>query len=225
VIFTRLITDGPLGSELYRKSSNLAGDEELLLKTSPVAVPSTWSPDGRFLLATTIPAPAEIVAIDLNAKPGDRKPVPVVVSPYNDINATFSPDGKWFSYSSNESGTFEIYVRPFSATSSAAASSTSGGKIMVSKGGAGQGGAIWRADGKELFYVSPDQTLMAVEVSTVPTFTPVGVPKALFKVPDGIAFFDVSRDGQRFIMPVTEAAGIAAPSYKVILNWTSTLKK
>ena len=66
---------------------------------------------------------------------------------------------------------------------------------------------------------------MSVEVTTVPTFNLVGVPKPLFKVPEGVLFFDVSRDGQRFIMPVTAAAGVSAPAYKVILNWTSTLKK
>jgi protease II len=96
---------------------------------------------------------------------------------------------------------------------------------MVSKGGGGQGGAVWRADSKELFYISKDGKLMSVDVTTSPIFTPTGAPKSLFKVPDGVLFFDVSRDGQWFLMPVPSAVAASAPPHKVILNWTSTLKK
>ena len=123
VLFTRLLLTGQAGAEWYRKSSNLAGDEELLFKISPIAVPSTWSPDGRFVLATGIPAPADILALDLSAKSEDRKTVVAVSSPGNDVNARFSPDGKWFSYASNEAGPYEIYVRPFNGSSSSASAS------------------------------------------------------------------------------------------------------
>ena len=221
ILFTRFTNPG---SAWLRKSSNLAGDEELLFKLSEVGVPSTWSPDGRFVLYNTIQIPADILAVDLKANMEARKPFAVVTSPYNDANARFSPDGKWFSYASTESGKGEIYVRPFNPGSAEGSAATTGGKVMVSKGGAGLGGAVWRRDGKELFYVAPDQTLMSVDVTTVPTFNPAGAPKPLFKMPQGILFFDVSRDGQRFLMPVTAGAGVSAPPYKVILNWTSTLK-
>jgi hypothetical protein len=87
-------------------------------------------------------------------------------------------------------------------------------------------GAIWRADGKELFYVATDGTLMSVNVETEPTFKVAGPPQALFKMPTSTAtaFFDVSRDGQRFLVPVPLTAGSAPPPFKVVLNWTSTLK-
>ena len=222
ILFTRFTNPG---SAWLRKSSNLAGDEELLFNSSDTGVPSTWSADGRFLLYNTIQLPADIFAVDLKANMEDRKPFGVVISPYNDANARFSPDGKWFSYSSTESGKGEVYVRPFNPGSAGGSAATTGGKVMVSKGGSGMGGAQWRHDGKEMFYVALDQTLMSVDVTTVPTFNPVGVPKPLFKMPLGVFFFDVSRDGQRFLMPVTEGAGVSAPPYKVILNWTSTLKK
>jgi len=222
IIFTRLTNPG---SEWLRKSSNLAGQEELLLKSAETGIPSSWSRDSRFLLYNTIPAPAEIRAVDISKKLDERKPIPVVTSPFNDINPRFSPDGKWFSYSSNESGTYEVYVRPFDSDAKDGTPAAAGGQVMVSKGGGGQGGAIWRQDGKELFYISSNQKLMSVDVTTVPTFSPAGAPKELFKVPDGVLFFDVSRDGTWFLIPVPTAVGVSAPPYKVILNWTSTLKK
>jgi hypothetical protein len=95
--------------------------------------------------------------------------------------------------------------------------------VIVSKGGAHPVGAIWRADGKELFYVSRDGTLMAVPVSTEPTFSVGGAPQALFKLPATDVFFEASRDGERFLIPVPDGAR-APPPYRVILNWTSTLR-
>src|SRR5262249_30054241 len=99
-----------------------------------------------------------------------------------------------------------------------------GGRVMVSKGGANPVGAIWRADGKELFYVAPDRNLMSVAVETEPAFKVIGTPQVLFKLPGSVLFFDVSRDGQRFLVPVPVTAGSGVPPFKVVLNWTSTLK-
>ena len=111
VIFTRFA--GGIG-EWYRRAANLAGDEELLFRARDQGVPSTGSPDGRFLLFTgPIPGPADIQAVDLARVLEAREPIPVVSSEFNEANARFSPDGRWFSYSSNESGVYEIYVRPF----------------------------------------------------------------------------------------------------------------
>jgi hypothetical protein len=95
---------------------------------------------------------------------------------------------------------------------------------MVSKGGATFGAAIWRADGKELLYLTRDGTLMSVAVETEPTFKVSGPPQALFRAPAGVLFFDVSTDGERFLIPVPEGVGASAPPYKVVLNWTSTLR-
>jgi len=73
--------------------------------------------------------------------------------------------------------------------------------------------------------VASNQMLMSVDVTSVPTFSSAGAPKPLFKVPEGVFFFDVSRDGQWFLIPTPAALGFSAPPYKVILNWTSTVKK
>jgi hypothetical protein len=75
-----------------------------------------------------------------------------------------------------------------------------------------------------LFYIAPDRNMMAVPVSTEPTFSVSGPPQVLFQAPANVVFFDVSADGERFLMPIPEGAGASAPPFKVVLNWTATLK-
>jgi eukaryotic-like serine/threonine-protein kinase len=221
VLFTRM-RDGT--GEWYRRAANMAGDEEPLFRAKGSGVVSAISPDGRFALFTgPLPGPADIQAVDLSRVAEAREAIPLVTSEFNEANARFSPDGRWFAYASNESGTYEIYVRAFNPDAAPGAPLSVGGRAMISRG-ATAGGAIWRADGKELFYLAADGNIMSVAVETQPTFRVGGVPQALFKAPRGGLFFDVSRDGQRFLMPVLEGAGTSAPPYKVVLNWTSTLK-
>ena len=99
---------------------------------------------------------------------GDRKPFPFLQRKFNDLEGEFSPNGQWIAYASDESGKLEVYVQPFPK---------SGAKWMVST----KGGSLpkWRKDGKELFYLSEDSKLMAVNIKYEPAFeaTP---PKALF---------------------------------------------
>ncbi len=222
VVYTRM-RDGT--GEWYRRAANMAGEEEPLFRVKGQGVVSAISPDGRFALFTgPLPGPADIQAVDLSRVAEAREAIPLVTSDFNEANARFSPDGRWFAYASNESGTYEIYVRPFNPDAAPGAPLSVGGRAMVSKGGATPGGAIWRADGKELFYLSPDRTVMAVPVETQPTFRVGGPPEPLFQAERGVLFFDVSHDGQRFLIPVPEGSKTSAPPYKVVLNWTSTLK-
>jgi Tol biopolymer transport system component len=224
VIFTRL--KGTV-AEWYRRAANLAGEEELLFRAPGLGVPSSISPNGRFLLFTgPLPGPADIGVVDISKVAEARETVPLVATDFNEANARFSPDGRWFAYASNESGAYEIYVRPFNQDAVPGAPLSTGGRVMVSKGGATVVGAVWRADGKELFYVGADGTLMSVAVETEPTFKVAGSPQALFKMPtsSATAFFDVSRDGQRLLVPVPLTGGSGPPPFKVVLNWTSTLK-
>jgi Tol biopolymer transport system component len=221
VIFARWGSGAPI--EWYRRTLNLAGSEELLFQSLDTSVPTTISPDGRFVLLYGPTGLGDIKAIDLTRVAEAREPIALVRSEFHELSARFSPDGRWFAYASNESGTHEIYVRPFSPNAVPGAPSASG-RVMASKGGATFGGAIWRADGRELFYLSPDGTLMAVAVSTEPTFSVDGAPQALFKLPATIVFFDASRDGERFLVAVPDGARPPLPPYRVILNWTSTLR-
>ena len=205
--------------DLFLKPSNLAGDAQLLFKSQEPKIPSSWSSDGRFLLFYFATPPSQIWALSL----ADRKAFPVVRDDFNEAIARFSPNARWIAYDSNESGMDEIYVRPFDppAGSSTSSATSLSGKWMVSKGGGTN--AVWRHDGKELFYLSSDGFLMAVDVNTGAVFQ-AGIPKQLFKTPPGVLFYDVSADGRRFLMPAPLAAS-ADSSFTVVLNWQSALKK
>jgi WD40 repeat protein len=210
-----------LARQWYQKASNMLGSEEPVFKPPQPATPQSWSPNGKFLLYNELRAPYRIWAVDVSAPAADRKPIPVVSSDGNSYNARFSPDGKWFSYVSTETGKNEIYVRLFNPSDT---NSSAEVKWMVSKGGGGSGGAVWRADGKELFYIGPDHKMMSVEILPGSTFLPQ-TPRALFTVAPGIAYFAVTNDGERFLMPVPAAASVPTPPYKIVLNWTATLGK
>jgi Tol biopolymer transport system component len=212
--------------ELYQKTSDLAGEDELLYKSGDAKVPTSWSPDGHSLLYFNPVPPGRLWFVPLGS--ADRKPTLLERSEFSEAVPRFSPDGRWIAYSSDESGKNQIYVRPFTPPdaqrSSAEKESPVTGKWMVSKDGGTN--PIWRRDGKELFYLSAGGgTAMAVEVSTTGVFQ-AGVPKPLFSVPPGVLFWDVSPDGQRFLMPAPSATSSAAPpKFTVVLNWQSALKK
>src|ERR1041385_945241 len=117
---------------------------------------------------------------------------------FAESQAFFSPDGRWLAYTSNESGRIEVYVQTFPQ---------SGGKWLISSGGGSQ--PHWRGDGKELFYVAPDKTLMAVDIKATSTFE-TSAPKPLFATQVGNFNapnrYVVTPDGQRFLVnsPVGE---------------------
>jgi eukaryotic-like serine/threonine-protein kinase len=201
--------------KLMRKAASGTGQEEVLLESKTSIAPTGWSPDGKFILYTDNDPKTkrDIWVLPLE---GDRKPFLFFQSPADDTLAVFSPDGHWVAYESSESGTREIYVQSFPV---------SGGKVPVSnKGGLRPS---WRGDGKELFYVTVEGKLMAVETKAGSTFEP-GVPKPLFDVAVARAIatanYDVSTDGQRFLF----MSGQIDPnpsSLTVVLNWTADLKQ
>jgi eukaryotic-like serine/threonine-protein kinase len=217
--------------DLYQKTSDLAGEDEIMFKSGDTKAATSWSPDGRFLLYFTINQPSRLWSLPLAGSAADRKAVRINNSElnFNEVTGRISPDGRWIAYSSDESGRGEIYVRPFesfAATTTPAGRGTPvTGKWMVSKDGGIN--PLWRRDGKELFYLSSlGGTAMAVDVSTSGVFQ-AGVPKTLFKVPAGVLFWDVTSDGKRFLMATPSATSEAAPlkRFTVVLNWPSLLKK
>ena len=138
--------------DLFEKPSSGVGDEQPLLVTGESKGPASWSRDAGFLLyASQDPA----TGVDLWALPlaGDRKPFPVVRTPFEEAAGQFSPDGRWVVYQSNKSGPMEIYVQAF----------PSGGPQQISTAGGSQ--PRWRRDGQELFYIAPDTRLMAVPIA------------------------------------------------------------
>jgi eukaryotic-like serine/threonine-protein kinase len=125
------------------------------------------------------------------------KPGVYLRTQFGESEARFSPDGRFVAYTSNASGSPEVYVQPFP--------DSAGGKWMVSRGGGTR--PVWRRNGKELFYVvgTGPFRLMAVEVSLTPVFK-AGIPKAVFDFPPGPASYDVSADGQKIIKLIVPTA-------------------
>jgi Tol biopolymer transport system component len=205
--------------DLYTKPSNGAGAEQLRLESPNLKNPGNWSLDGRFVLyGEDVPNKGR----DLLALPmqGDRKPVAVVDSPFDERNPEFSPDGRWVVYHSNESGRFEIYVVPFPS---------GGGKWQVSTNGGIS--PRWRRDGKELFFLAPNGTMMAATVSTSGSSFEAAQPVALFQtriVGGGSSAvnkqqYAVSADG-RFLINVPTGDSTSAP-ITLLMNWKPQTKQ
>lgn len=182
--------------DLYQKASNGTGQEELLYQSSEGKGPTSWSPDGKFLIYYSLGQPTHLRLLAV-AGPADRKATPLVDPQFSSITGRFSPDGRWIIYSSNESGKNEVSVRPFDS-----ATGVAGPPVIVTSGGGRT--PVWRGDGKEIFYIAPDGMVTAVEVNAGAAFQ-VGTPKPLFKAPAGVLFWDVAPDGTRFLMPVPGA--------------------
>jgi hypothetical protein len=207
---------------MYQKRSNGAGDDELVFKSSDGdKKPYSWSPDGRYLVYIAYPpgVPNHLGVLPLF---GDRKPLPFPPGTFGVSLGQVSPDGRWVAYYSTESGRPEVYVRSFP---------TPGGKWQISKDGAAA--PRWRGDSKELFYYAADGQLMAVPIKASETALEVGTPTKLFAPralngptsPVGFrAQYDVTRDGQRFLLNVP-AEDAAPPSINVVVNWPAALKK
>ena len=174
------------------------------------------APDGTSLLYGRV-RPDGNMDISMHVLGSSAEERSVLSTPAQEAGPRFSPDGAWFVYQSNETGSPEIYIRSFPEGDN---------KQQVSRGGGYRG--VWRRDGKELFYISPDGDLMAVPVTLTPTLS-VGVPRKLFRTPIDptgamiYAVFDVAPDGQRFLMVVPSTD--APQPVNVILNWQSLLKK
>ena len=197
---------------VYQKSSGGTGDDELLLKTPNNKLLNDWSADGRYLLyQESDPKTKE----DLWVLPlfGDRKPMRVLGTPFSEQNASFSPDGRWIAYESDENGTRHAYVQSFPV---------SGGKWQIST----TFGAVprWRPDGKELFF-GADGPLMAVDLTgTVPGGQfKAGAPRELFQglLPLGPHNYDVTPGGRRFLLLAAPTLSAGGSPIVVVLNWMS----
>jgi Tol biopolymer transport system component/tRNA A-37 threonylcarbamoyl transferase component Bud32 len=200
--------------DLYSKLLGAApGSEELLLATPQPKFLMDWSPDGRFLLYNALNANRDV---DVWALPldGTRTPFAVVQTEFNEQSPQFSPDGKWIAYQSDKTGRVEIYVQPFPGPGVASPLSTEGGAQVR-----------WNANGKELFYIAPDERLMTVPMrfSSDGKTVQAGAPLPLFVTTVGATNaprqqYMVAPDGQSFVMNSMPNEATASP-IMVILNW------
>jgi Tol biopolymer transport system component len=189
------------------------GEVEVLLEAEGRQGPTSWSPDGKQLLYYNVDAETswDINVLGLD---GDPDPRPFVRSPFIEVRARFSPDGRWVAYESNESGRFEIYVQAFPGP---------GGKWQISTAGGSE--PQWGPDGRELFYLSPEREMMRVDVETGGAFE-AGIPEAMF----GTSLrpiqtsnrYLLSRDGRRFLL-LGSLIEDSTPPTTVVVNWTAEL--
>jgi eukaryotic-like serine/threonine-protein kinase len=198
--------------DMYLKDANGGQEEKLIAHLDADEYPNDWSRDGKYLLY------ARGEELWFMAFP-EMKGAQFLKTPSTVKNGRFSPDGRWVAYSSNESGKWEIYVTSFPEAR---------GKWQVSNGGGEQ--PRWRGDGKELFYLSSEGKVMAAPVTEGANFD-AGAPVALFQAspiePGATSeqiFYDVSRDGQRFLIN-TAAKQTQVEPMSIMLNWAAKLKK
>jgi serine/threonine-protein kinase len=176
------------------------------------------SPDGQWLVLRT----ADVVCCDILAmRPGvDSAPQPLVATSFRERSPTLSPDGKWLAYASDETGRFEVFVRPFPDAQS--------GKWQVST----DGGSLphWSRQGDELFFVDGANDMQAVRVSTKPTFG-ILTKQRLFSATGYFGSpwaqaYDVSPDGRRFLMlRVGSATGVGSVSLVLVENFVTELRR
>jgi Tol biopolymer transport system component len=198
---------------LYEKPADGSGSEELLVESPSVKYVNDWSPDGKFLTFQDYgEGTAGVSVLPLT---GELKPYLYLQPQFITLRSAVSPDGKWLAYSSNEAGGLKVFVVPFPRL---------GGKWQVSSG-AGDF-PRWRRDGKELFYLSLDNKMMAAEIKSTGSSFAIGAVRPLFETRVSrsiVGAYDVSADGQRFILAYEPGQPNAAIT--LVDNWDAELKK
>jgi eukaryotic-like serine/threonine-protein kinase len=203
------------GSTADLVSRSIAGaspGESLLLRTPEMKIGGNWTHDNRFIVFTRSDPRTKLDLWTLSV--ADRAATPFLETPFNEMHAQVSPDGRWIAYASDESGAWEVYIQAFP---------DGGAKRTISMDGGAE--PYWRRDGQELFYLAPDGTLMAVPVKVGSDAFNAGRPVPLFqaRIPADIITFRnhyaPAGDGQRFLV---DAADDHEP-INVVVNWTALL--
>ena len=197
----------------YIKTSMDPGSNESRVPNAE-GPPYDWSPDGRWVVAGSQDL---LIASPSGAVP----PFRYLATEAMEGGGRFSPDGKWIAYTSNESGRFEVYARPFSG-----GPATPAGKVRISNNGGGF--AVWGPGGQEIFYMTPDASIVAVETRNLGRSDTVSPPFLLFQACPGTKPFGVpnsgnpweyafdTRDGKRFLVTcAVEPAG----KLTILMNW------
>jgi dipeptidyl aminopeptidase/acylaminoacyl peptidase len=204
---------------IYRIPADGSGREERVWGAENRQVPLDWSRDGRLILYYDAAPDTGLDLWTLEVTPDGRprpgaKPQPYIRAPYNQVLGRFSPDTRWVAYQSDESGRWEVYAQSFPEAHQKIRISTAGGRNPE-----------WGPDGRELFYVSPDNKLMAVAMKFGPGSVEPSLPRELFALPRdtvGLGPYEAAADGQRFLVQVTTDK---IEPLTVIVNWRALVKK
>ena len=186
--------------DLFERAANGTGPSTLLFSTGNAKYPTDWTPDGEQIVYHTYDAATGSDVWTMTAD--GSKAVPLLSGAFDELQGQISPAGAWIAYTSFETGHAEVYVRSLA---------DAGKRWQVSAGGGSD--PRWRGDGRELFYISADSRLTAVQFAAgAPS-----APKPLFAVrlaPPGSPFlsnYDVTNDGQRFLFKVPVHDMASAP--------------
>ena len=213
-----LLSSDRLGEgNIFRQSATEIGKWERLSESAVVDVPLSVSKDGRRII---LRRDLDIMLLTLNDH-GERAmpPQPLLASRFREVTAVLSPDDNWLAYGSDESGSFEIYVRPFPDVNA--------GHFQVSRRGGAQ--PVWSRDGRELFFFAPSEELMGVTVGPGPEWTASAprqvAPRGYFRGNFAAAStYDISPDGRRFLM-IKRTAADNPVTLVVVQNWFTELKQ
>ena len=201
---------------MARQLADRSRPPERLTTTPNRQMPNSWSSDGRFVAFT------ESGNIGILQMEEEGEPEFIIASPVLECCPKFSPDDKWLAYVSDEGGRNNVYVRPFPEPDV---------KWLISDDEEGGGQPVWSPDGTELFYRSGDKT-MVVSIQTQDQTLRAGRPRVLFEGryvshsnPPGYQYYDISPDGQRFLMLKEGELGQQQGQINVVLNWFEELKR
>lgn len=200
------------GGKLCVRDSNGTGAVKVLeaAPSQPLTIPLDWSRDGRLLAYALIDSRGWS---DLRIRPlvGDQPAFDLLQTHSTSVGGVFSPNGRWLAYASIESGRNEVYARSFPGA---------GRKWQISTAGGIR--PRWRRDGKEIFYLSDDGTFMSVAVNEGAGLD-FGIPKPLFRTLVRFGYYDVTADGQRFLINV-QPEQEEVPPVTLVLNWALGLR-
>jgi Tol biopolymer transport system component len=203
--------------DLYIKNTNGSGEERLLVKSNRNKGVTEWSLDGRYVTFLSTGYPKTKVDLWILPMTGERNPVPILQTEFNEGQGSFSPDSRWIVYASDETGKNEIYARHVDGT---------GGKIQITTNGGRR--PQWRSDPRKIYYSSLDRKLQIAYVSVTPASLSVDSIRTLYDYESrgilGNTVSDVSYDGKQVAAIITESKQAAAP-ITLIINWDEEMKK
>jgi eukaryotic-like serine/threonine-protein kinase len=209
------------GGNIFWQAADGTGTVERLTTSDHAQFTTSVSPDGTRLVFRD-DDPKTRRDVWMATLDGNRATESLLRTPFDEDNGDVSPDGRWLAYQSNESGQIQVYVRPFPKVDA--------GRWQISTIGGSR--PAWARNGRELFYLDATNQMMAVPVQTSPAFSagnPARVFETRYLTPNNGRTYDVSADGQRFLMikgiDNDRASGTPPVNIVVVLNWFEELKQ
>ena len=209
-------------SQILIMPADGSAEAQIAVESDGLAWVTDWSPGG-LLLYRSLDLRRGTHDIWVAAADKSTPPRPIISGPADERDGQFSPDGRWIAFQSDESGQSEIYIQRFPGP---------GGKEPISTRGGTQ--VRWRADGRELFYVTAENEIaaVAIDLSAGDVAPKIGAPQVLFAppiIPGGVGIprqqYAVSRDGQRFLVNARESTDEGASAITLLLNWRGGLRR